>query len=115
MVYSCIAVTVGGGVRVQAGTRAGIAGWVYRVGNTGYTLPARFARGEVQNQRSGPVGPAGGRSGGFWSSGAPTDPCTQPWTTHSSPVGFRGPLRCPGLLGAGPGLVASKGEINVIF
>ena len=52
----------------------GYSGWVYRVGNTGYTQPARFARGGTQIQRSGPrnPSPAGeGGVGGIWVPGEP--------------------------------------------
>ena len=53
-----------GGVR-QALVGMGLAGWVYRVGNTGSgTPPSRFARGEVSDSEAGPGRPIGPGVGG---------------------------------------------------
>ena len=49
------------------GTGWGIAGWVYRVGNTGVHRQARSSTRKVHNQRSGPrKSLAGAGVGGLW-------------------------------------------------
>ena len=88
------------GVLAGYGTGVGIAGWVYRVGNTG---PRHREEPTSISQRSGPVGPAGAgvvgrcvRVGG-------------PWYHPSGPVGVpAGPLPVPGPLESR--LLANKDE-----
>ena len=91
--YSDLKTTVCHGVPVPSrvvhavsGCRAvpvrGMGGWVYRVGNTGCTQRARFARGEVPVQRSGPRSPAGAE----WVVRGARTPAA-PGTHPSGPVG----------------------------
>ena len=84
--------------------RVGIPGWVYRVGTrVGYyrdTQPA--ARGEVQHQRSGPVGPAGA---GVVGAGARTYRAagTAPGPPLRGPVDALWASPCPGPSECRPG------------
>ena len=90
------------------GTRVGIAGWVYQVGNTGY--PASQgpipARSQIPAKRA-PEGPAGAWSG--WVSGTvPIGPVSAPAQSLPTPAG---PGRPAGLPGRGLGSPGNKGEI----
>ena len=106
-VYSCIAVTVGGGVWYQGGVYRWVPGWAI----PGTTQTPRFARGECPVQRSGPRKPARAGVGGTGCSDVRAagrllyHPC-------GAPVGLLRSPPCTGPLGMPPW--ANRARIDLI-
>ena len=105
-VYSCIAVTVS----ARDGYWAGIAGWVYRLGNTGPTLrPRAREQTQIPAERA-PEVPCRDWSG--WVSEAGTVPfaCHPRYVrTHPASRARSVPLQGPSLV-----LLEQNGDISVI-